>query len=49
VVAYRAIEAPLARQAGVDAARMDAFLDDAFFRMNLGGARRAFTPRESRP
>jgi hypothetical protein len=49
VVAYRAIEVPPARQAGVDAARMDAFLDDAFFRMNLGGARRAFTPRESRP
>ena len=49
VVAYRAIEVPLARQAGVDAARMDAFLDDAFFRMNLGGARRAFTPREPRP
>jgi hypothetical protein len=42
-------EDTVGRQAGVDAARMDAFLDDAFFRMNLGGARRAFTPRESRP
>ena len=43
--AYRALEIPPAREAGVDDARMEAFLDDAFFRMNLGGARRAFGPR----
>lgn len=48
VRSYRERECPLARAAGVDAARMDAFLDDAFFRMNLGGARRTFTPRAPR-
>ena len=42
VAAYRELELPLARAAGVSAARIDIFLDEAFFRMNLAGARRAF-------
>jgi hypothetical protein len=45
VADYRSIEHPCARADGVDDARMAEFLDDAFFRMNLGGARRAFLPR----
>ena len=45
VADYRSIEHPCARDDGVDDARMSEFLDDAFFRMNLGGARRAFLPR----
>ena len=40
--AYRALEIPAARAAGVDAVRCAQFLDDGFLRMNLGGARRAF-------
>ncbi len=42
---YRALEMPCAARDGVDAERQAQFLDDAFFRMNLGGARRAFMPR----
>lgn len=45
VDAYRDIELPWAERDGVDAQRLAEFLDDAFFRMNLGGARRAFLPR----
>jgi glyoxylase-like metal-dependent hydrolase (beta-lactamase superfamily II) len=45
VQAYRDIELPWAERDGVDAQRRADFLDDAFFRMNLGGARRAFAPR----
>lgn len=45
VAEYRAIELPVAEREGVDARRRAEFLDDAFFRMNLGGARRAFLPR----
>jgi glyoxylase-like metal-dependent hydrolase (beta-lactamase superfamily II) len=43
--AYGRRERAAARAAGVDDARMADFVDDAFLRMNLGGARRAFTPR----
>ena len=45
LAAYGALERPLARASGVDATRMTEFIDDAFLRMNLGGARRAFAPR----
>lgn len=45
VADYRALELPWAERAGVDAERREQFLDDAFLRMNLGGARRAFLPR----
>ncbi|MBU6210480.1 MAG: MBL fold metallo-hydrolase [Planctomycetes bacterium] len=45
---YRAIESAHVRAAGMEAARLDVLLDDAFFRMNLAGARRAFAPREPR-
>lgn len=45
VRAYGERERPLAVAAGVDARRLADFVDDAFLRMNLGGARRAFTPR----
>ena len=43
--AYGERERPLAVAAGVDARRLADFVDDAFLRMNLGGARRAFAPR----
>jgi len=45
VRAYGERERPLAVAAGVDARRLADFVDDAFLRMNLGGARRAFAPR----
>jgi glyoxylase-like metal-dependent hydrolase (beta-lactamase superfamily II) len=45
IAAYGAIAWPHAARDGVDAERRANFLDDAFFRMNLGGARRAFMPR----
>lgn len=45
IAAYGAIERPLARAGGVDDRRLADFIDDAFLRMNLGGARRAFVPR----
>jgi glyoxylase-like metal-dependent hydrolase (beta-lactamase superfamily II) len=38
-------ERELALVAGVRPNRMEQFIDEAFIRMNLGGARRAFTPR----
>ena len=39
-------ERGLAQAGGVDGRRMDDFIDAAFVRMNLGGARRAFLPRD---
>jgi len=39
-------ERSIAAAAGVSALRMDQFIDEAFVRMNLGGARRAFMPRD---
>lgn len=43
--AYGERERPIAVAAGVDVQRLADFVDDAFLRMNLGGARRAFAPR----
>lgn len=45
VRSYGERERAIAAAAGVDAPRMADFIDDAFLRMNLGGARRAFLPR----
>lgn len=42
---YGALVRPCARAAGVGAERMEEFVDEAFLRMNLGGARRAFTTK----
>ena len=39
-------ERMLAAQEGVSDRRMREFIDEAFVRMNLGGARRAFVPRD---
>jgi glyoxylase-like metal-dependent hydrolase (beta-lactamase superfamily II) len=41
-----AFERSLAAEHGVNGRRMDEFIDEAFVRMNLGGARRAFVPRD---
>lgn len=38
-------ERSIAAAAGVSSLRMEQFIDEAFVRMNLGGARRAFAPR----
>jgi glyoxylase-like metal-dependent hydrolase (beta-lactamase superfamily II) len=40
------LERSLATEHGVNGRRMDEFIDEAFVRMNLGGARRAFLPRD---
>jgi hypothetical protein len=39
-------ERGIATEQGVNPRRMDEFIDAAFVRMNLGGARRAFLPRD---
>lgn len=39
-------ERRIAAEQGVNPRRMDEFIDEAFIRMNLGGARRAFLPRD---
>ncbi|MFM7808720.1 MAG: hypothetical protein ACKPEA_12480, partial [Planctomycetota bacterium] len=38
-------ERSIAAAAGVSSLRMEQFIDEAFVRMNLGGARRAITTR----
>jgi len=42
---YRDLEIPFADRDGVSPTQREAFLDQAFFMMNMRGARRAFAPR----